>query len=60
MFIVRWVAQLDDVVQRRCELFGNSDSPQRRLSSRLEPSSREFRLAVKLGVVSGFTLISAF
>ena len=32
--------------------FGNYDSPQRRLSSRLEPSSHEFRLAVKLGVVS--------
>ena len=26
--------------------FGNSDGPQRRLSSRLEPSSHEFRLAV--------------
>ena len=30
-------------------VFGNYDRPQRRLSSRLEPSSR---LAVKLGVVS--------
>ena len=34
--------------------FRNSDSPQRRLSRLLEPSSREFRLAVKLGVVSGY------
>ena len=31
---------------------GNSESPQRRLSNRLEPSSHEFRLAVKLGLVS--------
>ena len=38
--------------------FGNSDSPQRRLSSRLEPSSREFRLAVKLGVVSVYVFDS--
>ena len=30
--------------------FGNSDCPQRRLSNRLEPSSHEFRLAVKLGL----------
>ena len=34
--------------------FGNSYSPQRRLSNRLESSSHEFRLAVKLGVVSGY------
>ena len=33
-------------------VFGNSDSPQRRLSSGLEPTSPEFRLAAKLGVVS--------
>ena len=58
MFIVRWMALLDDVMQRRCGIFGNSDSPQRRLSSRLEPPSHEFRLAVKLGVVSGYVLDS--
>ena len=40
------------------ELFANSDSPQRRLSNRLEHSSREFRLAVKLGVVSGYVFDS--
>ena len=33
---------------------GNSDSPQRRLSNRLEPSSHVFRLAVKRGVGSGY------
>ena len=40
--------------------FGNSDCPQRRLSNRLEPSSHEFRLAVKLGlgVVSGYVFDS--
>ena len=35
-------------------LFGNSDSPQRRLSNRLEPSSHVFRLSVKRGVGSGY------
>ena len=38
--------------------FGNSDSPQQRLSSPLEPSCHEFRLAVKLGVVSGYVFDS--
>jgi len=38
--------------------FGNSDSPQRRLSSRLEPSSHVFRLAVKRGVGSGYVFYS--
>ena len=42
------------IVAAYFQRFRNSDSPQRRLSSRLEPSSREFRLAVKLGVVSGY------
>ena len=42
------------------ELFANSDSPQRRLSSRLEPSSREFRLADKLGVVSDYVVALTF
>ena len=39
--------------RKRVRTFGNSDSPQRRLSNRLEPSSRVFRLAVKCGVGSG-------
>ena len=39
-------------------LFGNSDSPQRRLSNRLEPSSHVFRLAVKRGVGSGYVFDS--
>ena len=38
--------------------FGNSVSPQRRLSSRLEPSSHEFRLAVELSFVSGYVFYS--
>ena len=32
-------------------LVPHSDSPQRRLSNRLEPTSHEFRLAAKFGVV---------
>ena len=39
-------------------LFGNSDSPQRRQSNRLEPSSHVFRLAVKRGVGSGYVFYS--
>ena len=31
-------------------IFGNSDTPQRRLSNRFEPSSHEFGLALSLGV----------
>ena len=38
--------------------FGNSDSPQRRLASRLEPSSHVFRLAVKRGVGCGYVFYS--
>ena len=41
-----------------CALFGNSDSPQRRLSNRLEPFSHVFRLAVKCGVGSGYVFES--
>ena len=46
------------VFQKKESLFGNSDSQQRRLSNRLEPSSHVFRLAVKCGVGSGYVFNS--
>ena len=44
--------------RKRVRTFGNYDRPQRRLSNRLEPSSRVFRLAVKCGVGSGYVFDS--
>ena len=54
----RYLRQNREELRIFVKLFGNSDSPQRCLSSRLEPSSHVFRLAVKRGVSSGYGFYS--